>query len=109
MRTAAGLWASDECVVAYCTTRTGLRAAGAPGMASHEGKIRLDIFVTRDLEHWEPHEAVLKNTGINEGPRRTRSNRLLCGGSDQQGPVALHWEPSNPALRPEVVTIPPPS
>ena len=111
VRNNAGLCAADGRLYCYVGVAKDFgRDTAAAGMSVlKEQHIRLDVYETTDLKRWAPHEGICDNIYLFEGPRRTRSGRLMCCGFDlydHHGMVLIWEDASNPSTKPRVVDIP---
>ena len=111
LRWTTGLYADARRMVLYGVVHHAVLDADAPGMRRfEEGRSRLDAHVTTDGVAWEAREGIAGDrTYIFEAPRPTRDGRLLAGGTRQGRPVALLWDPADPAGEPEIAPMPQPS
>lgn len=110
VRNNAGLCAANGLLYCYvCTARDLERDVTPPGMCSlSDPGIRLDVYVTSDLVHWERHENICENVYLFEGPRPTQSGKMMCCGFDLRDnhAMVLTWDdPSALAEAPRVVRI----
>ena len=107
-RHAAGLCVSAGKLVAYSKTEYRLKANLRPGIPSFEGT-RIDAFVTSDCVDWKEYKDLISDAWMLEGPKATRSGRLLCPGFHNEGmPVAFIWEPDKAWGKPEIIPVPRP-
>ena len=110
LRWTTGIYADDRQMVLYGVAHYATLDANAPGMRRfEEGRSRLDAHVTTDGVTWQPHEGIAGDRAyIFEAPRPTREGKLLAGGTRASKPVAMFWDPSDPAGAPEIVPMPEP-
>ena len=107
----AGLFASGGRLCCYVGVAKDYgRDVAPPGMSVlKEQHIRLDAYETEDLTTWIHHEGICDNVYLFEGPRKTRSGKLMCSGKDLRdghGMILIWDDPSRPADRPRVVDLP---
>jgi hypothetical protein len=82
----AGLYADDRYLYAL-VGHAEPKGLAEPGMTSIVTKtMRLDVYRTNDLEHWDEFRGVVDDIYLFEGPRRTQDDKLLCAGIHQS-----HW------------------
>ena len=108
LQRAFGLYADDAGMVLYAAaTRAELDPDAAGGRRHKE--TRLDIHVTSDGKTWEKREGVIpRDIFFMEGPRPTRSGRLLACARLNGQLVALLWKKGDPSGTPDVAPFPKP-
>ena len=104
VRNQAGLFADDRYVFAFVGYAEP-HEREEPGVTSIlTKKMRLDMYRSEDLEHWEEFCGIADDIYLFEGPRKTREGKLLCGGINQANPdeakILLWDDPSD-------LTVPP--
>lgn len=111
VRNNCGLWAADGKVYCYVGAADNFkRDVAAPGMMSlDKPKIHLEVYETADLRTWTRRGEFCEGGHLFEGPRMTRSGRLLAvaGHAISGRRMALIWDDaSNPTAAPRVVYLP---
>ncbi|MFH1007529.1 MAG: exo-alpha-sialidase [Candidatus Latescibacterota bacterium] len=112
VRNHAGLCASGGRLYCYVgVVRDFGRDVAPPGMYSlKDQRVRLDVYVTEDMRHWEHHENIYENIYLVESPRPLLDGRLMCCGFDltDMHAIVLIWDdPTHPENPPRAVHIPP--
>jgi len=108
LQRAFGLYADDAQMVLYSAATIAELDAESAGGRRHK-KTRLDAHVTTDGNTWEKREGIIpRDIFFMEGPRPTRSGRLLAGARLNGQLVALLWKKNDPAGTPDVVPLPKP-
>ena len=108
LQRAFGLYADDAQMVLYSAATVAELDAAAAGGRRHK-QTRLDVHLTTDGETWKRRDGIIpRDIFFMEGPRPTRSGRLLAGARVDGQLVALLWKKDNPAGTPDVVPMPKP-
>ena len=104
IRSNAALYASGDRLYSY----VGVAKPAGDDFKMYER--HLDVYETRDLEHWTHHERVCDQVVLFEQPRMTHGGRLMCCGVNlrEHHAMVLIWDdPAHPERSPRVVNIPP--
>jgi len=108
LQRAFGLYADNTQMVLYSAATIAELDAGSAGGRRHK-KTRLDAHVTTDGKTWKKREGIVPgDIFFMEGPRPTRSGRLLAGARLNGRLVAFLWKKDDPAGTPDVVSLPKP-
>jgi hypothetical protein len=102
VRNLAGIYADSKHLYALVGSLEP-EGIAEPGMKSMDSRsMRLDLYRTSDLNHWEEFQGIAEDIYLFEGPRPTREGALLCAGiraSHWGEMVVLLWDDSSDLMK----------
>ena len=113
IRNNAGMCVHDGKLYNFVGVIGGARSSADPSLTSFVPElVRLDVYVTEDLETWEEYVGIAEDVYLFEGPRALADGSHMCCGRSFFGetqPVVLRWKEGRAlSSAPERIGVPEP-